>query len=76
MTFARGSIPGSAPAGSDGAHLDVLEAMRGLAPTHLRYPAGNFVSGYRWRDGIDPRELRPIRHKQAWEPRHCTGLPM
>ena len=49
-----------------GFRLDVLEAMRELSPTHLRYPGGNFVSGYHWRDGIGPREQRPVRYEQAW----------
>jgi alpha-N-arabinofuranosidase len=58
--------PGSALSDAQGFRMDVLEAVRGLAPTHLRYPGGNFVSGYRWRDGVGPRETRPIRHEHAW----------
>lgn len=58
--------PGSALSDAHGVRLDVLEAVRGLAPTHLRYPGGNFVSGYRWRDGIGPLEDRPIRYEHAW----------
>ena len=38
--------------------------------THLvpivRYPGGNFVSGYNWEDGIGPKELRPRRTELAW----------
>ena len=58
--------PGSPLADEQGFRLDVLEAVRGLAPTHLRYPGGNFVSGYRWRDGVGPRASRPIRYDHAW----------
>ena len=36
-------------------------AVRGLGPTQLRYPGGNFVSGYHWRDGVGPRSERPVR---------------
>jgi alpha-N-arabinofuranosidase len=32
----------------------------------MRYPGGNFVSGYRWRDGVGPRYKRPIRKEMAW----------
>lgn len=38
-----------------------------------RYPGGNFVSGYRWEDGVGPRESRPTRRNPAWggaEPNH------
>jgi alpha-N-arabinofuranosidase len=44
--------PGSALSDAEGFRADVLETVRGLVPTHLRYPGGNFVSGYQWRDGI------------------------
>src|SRR5439155_16060618 len=59
--------PGSPRADAEGFRLDVLEAVRGLAPTHIRYPGGNFVSGYHWRDGIGPRAERPIRYDHAWK---------
>ena len=58
--------PDSTLSDLQGFRVDVLDAVRGLAPTHLRYPGGNFVSGYRWRDGVGPREIRPIRHDHAW----------
>ncbi len=59
--------PGSPRAGADGFRLDVLEAARELAPTTVRYPGGNFVSGYHWRDGVGPREKRPVRSEHAWK---------
>ena len=32
----------------------------------VRYPGGNFVSNYRWEDGVGPRESRPTRLDLAW----------
>lgn len=45
---------------------DVRELVRGLGATIVRYPGGNFVSGYRWEDGVGPRESRPRRLDAAW----------
>jgi alpha-N-arabinofuranosidase len=59
--------PGSPRADADGFRLDVLEAVRELATTTVRYPGGNFVSGYHWRDGVGPREQRPVRYEHAWK---------
>ena len=36
------------------------------ASSTVRYPGGNFVSGYRWEDGVGPREERPTRLDLAW----------
>ncbi|MCD6288877.1 MAG: alpha-N-arabinofuranosidase [Anaerolineae bacterium] len=49
-----------------GFRLDVLEAAKGLHPTILRWPGGNFVSGYHWEDGIGPKDQRPRRLELAW----------
>jgi alpha-N-arabinofuranosidase len=49
-----------------GFRLDVLEAARDLHPPILRWPGGNFVSGYHWEDGIGPRDRRPSRMELAW----------
>jgi alpha-N-arabinofuranosidase len=49
-----------------GFRLDVLEAARRLRPPILRWPGGNFVSGYHWEDGIGPKERRPARMELAW----------
>jgi alpha-L-arabinofuranosidase len=46
---------------------DVLELVRGLKPPIVRYPGGNFVSGYHWRDGIGDRDRRPVRYDEAWD---------
>ena len=37
------------------------------APTIMRYPGGNFVSGYNWEDGVGPMEQRPRRLDLAWQ---------
>ena len=46
---------------------DVIDFVRDLGPTIIRYPGGNFVSGYRWEDGIGPLESRPRRLDLAWK---------
>jgi alpha-L-arabinofuranosidase len=43
-----------------------MEAARGLGVTLLRWPGGNFASGYNWKDGIGPRDQRPARRDHAW----------
>jgi alpha-N-arabinofuranosidase len=44
----------------------VLELVRELGPTIMRYPGGNFVSGYNWEDGVGPVKDRPRRLDLAW----------
>ena len=58
--------PGHPGADADGFRGDVAELVRQLGPTVVRYPGGNFVSGYRWEDGIGPVEERPRRLDLAW----------
>jgi alpha-L-arabinofuranosidase len=58
--------PGHPTATKEGFRGDVLALVRELAPTILRYPGGNFVSGYNWEDGIGPVEKRPRRLELAW----------
>ncbi|WP_129337682.1 alpha-N-arabinofuranosidase [Cellulomonas endophytica] len=53
-------------ADADGFRGDVLELVRELGVTAVRYPGGNFVSGYRWEDGVGPVEDRPTRLDPAW----------
>ena len=57
---------GSPLSDSDGFRKDVMEAARGLGVTLLRWPGGNFASGYNWVDGIGPRDQRPARRDDAW----------
>jgi alpha-L-arabinofuranosidase len=49
-----------------GYRSDVLEAAKNLRIPILRWPGGNFVSGYHWTDGIGPREERPRKMDLAW----------
>src|SRR5512147_1489545 len=58
--------PGSPLADADGFRKDVMQAVRDLGVTIMRWPGGNFVSGYNWKDGIGPRSLRPVRPEGAW----------
>jgi alpha-N-arabinofuranosidase len=58
--------PDSPLADEDGLRSDVRAALRRLNMPIARYPGGNFVSGYRWRDGVGPPEKRPGRHDLAW----------
>jgi alpha-N-arabinofuranosidase len=59
--------PESPHADEDGFRADVLEALRGLDVTVVRYPGGNFASGYHWRDGIGPQDERPTVRELAWQ---------
>ena len=58
--------PGHPTADDQGFRRDVLALVRELAPTIMRYPGGNFVSGYNWEDGVGPRASRPRRLDLAW----------
>ncbi|MFV0429488.1 MAG: alpha-N-arabinofuranosidase [Arachnia sp.] len=58
--------PGHPESDESGFRSDVLELVRQLGVSTLRYPGGNFVSGYRWEDGIGPAEDRPRRLDLAW----------
>ena len=58
--------PGHPTADEDGFRGDVLELTRELGVTVVRYPGGNFVSGYDWEDGVGPRSSRPTRLDLAW----------
>jgi alpha-N-arabinofuranosidase len=58
--------PDHPAADEDGLRRDVLELTRELGVTLVRYPGGNFVSSYRWEDGVGPRETRPRRLDLAW----------
>ncbi len=58
--------PGHPSADEQGFRTDVLSLVKELGATVVRYPGGNFVSGYRWEDGIGPRSQRPRRLDGAW----------
>jgi alpha-L-arabinofuranosidase len=59
--------PDHPSADQDGFRTDVLDLVRELGPTVVRYPGGNFVSGYRWEDGVGPVDERPRRLDLAWK---------
>src|SRR5882672_6512748 len=58
--------PSSSQADKSGFRKDVIEASKQLGVSILRWPGGNFVSGYHWQDGIGSRERRPRRMNLAW----------
>jgi len=58
--------PGSPLADANGFRKDVLEEVRALGVPIVRYPGGNFVSGYHWQDGVGPKEQRPRVLDRAW----------
>lgn len=58
--------PGHPEADDNGFRRDVIQLVRELGVSTIRYPGGNFVSGYRWEDGVGPREDRPRRLDLAW----------
>ena len=66
--------PGHAAADADGLRKDVLDLVREIGPTVVRYPGGNFVSGYRWEDGVGPRSQRPRRLDRAWRSIETNGF--
>ncbi|MDE3066083.1 MAG: alpha-N-arabinofuranosidase [Verrucomicrobiota bacterium] len=51
----------------NGWRRDVVALLRQLDAPVYRWPGGNFVSGYNWRDGIGPRDKRPPRKNPAWK---------
>lgn len=58
--------PGHPCADEDGFRTDVIEEIKKLNVPIVRYPGGNFVSGYNWEDGVGPVELRPKKLELAW----------
>jgi alpha-N-arabinofuranosidase len=58
--------PGHPQADEKGFRTDVLKLIRDIDVPVVRYPGGNFVSGYNWEDGVGPVASRPRRQEQAW----------
>ncbi|WP_045741745.1 alpha-N-arabinofuranosidase [Actinoplanes rectilineatus] len=58
--------PAHPSAGPDGFRRDVIDLVRELGVSTIRYPGGNFVSGYNWEDGVGPVAERPRRLELAW----------
>ncbi len=66
--------PGHPAADADGLRGDVLALVRELQIPIVRYPGGNFVSGFRWEDSVGPREQRPIRLDHAWHTQESNAF--
>jgi len=58
--------PGHPAADPDGFRTDVIALVREMGVSTIRYPGGNFVSGFRWEDAIGPKDDRPSRLDLAW----------
>ena len=59
--------PDHPTANEDGFRQDVIDVINELNVPLVRYPGGNFVSGYNWEDGIGPKSERPKRLDLAWK---------
>ena len=58
--------PGSPKADANGFRTDVIAELKALSVPIMRYPGGNFVSGYNWLDGVGPKKQRPTVLERAW----------
>src|SRR6185295_17943270 len=58
--------PGSPLADANGFRTDVVREVKELGVPIIRYPGGNFVSGYNWLDGVGPKKQRPTVLERAW----------
>ena len=58
--------PGSRVADAKGFRTDVVREVKDLGVPIVRYPGGNFVSGYNWLDGVGPKGQRPVVLDRAW----------
>ena len=58
--------PGSKLADANGYRKDVADEIKNLGVPIVRYPGGNFVSGYHWLDGVGPKKDRPRILEKAW----------
>jgi alpha-N-arabinofuranosidase len=58
--------PKSKLADSNSFRKDVADEIRKLGVPIIRYPGGNFVSGYNWLDGVGPKQDRPVVLDKAW----------
>jgi len=58
--------PGSSLSDANGFRKDVMKEVHDLGVPLIRYPGGNFVSGYNWLDGVGPRKDRPRVLDKAW----------
>jgi alpha-L-arabinofuranosidase len=68
--------PGHATADDEGFRQDVIELVKEMGVSTIRYPGGNFVSGFRWEDSVGPREQRPTRLDLAWHSTETNQVGM
>src|SRR5215467_8582058 len=58
--------PESKLADANGFRKDILDEIKHLGVRMVRYPGGNFVSGYNWLDGVGSKRDRPRKLEKAW----------
>jgi alpha-N-arabinofuranosidase len=64
-----GSISLMADENIAGFRRDVVDVLKVMGPTNIRWPGGNMVSVYKWEDGIGDRDKRPPKFiRELWEP--------
>ncbi|MEG9249240.1 alpha-N-arabinofuranosidase [Arthrobacter sp. Soc17.1.1.1] len=68
--------PGHTTADDEGFRQDVIELVREMGVSTIRYPGGNFVSGFRWEDSVGPRDERPTRLDLAWHSTETNQVGM
>jgi alpha-N-arabinofuranosidase len=68
--------PAHPDADADGFRTDVIELVKELGVSTIRYPGGNFVSGFRWEDSVGPKEQRPRRLDLAWHSTEANEIGM
>jgi alpha-L-arabinofuranosidase len=66
--------PGHPASDEEGFRQDVIELVRELGVSTIRYPGGNFVSGFQWEDSVGPKEHRPVRLDLAWHSRETNQV--
>jgi len=66
--------PDHPQADENGFRKDVIELVKELDVPVVRYPGGNFVSGYNWEDGVGPVDLRPARLDLAWSTKESNRI--
>lgn len=66
--------PGHPEADEMGFRRDVMKFVKDLKIPAIRYPGGNFVSAYDWKDGIGPKEDRPVRLDLAWRSKESNHV--
>jgi alpha-L-arabinofuranosidase len=68
--------PGHPTADDDGFRTDVIELVKELGVSAIRYPGGNFVSSFKWEDSVGPVESRPRRLDLAWHSTETNQIGM